>query len=183
MRAQLLAAATGRTLEIGGGTGANIGHYTQAVTELVVTEPDPHMARRLRTHVADASTAFPVEVVEAPAESLPFADASFDCVVSALVLCTVSDPERAAAEVRRVLAPSGRLLLIEHIRDPHSERRARWQDRLERPWGWFVGGCHPNRDTTATLAAAGFELDLVDDEFPKSGPVIKPLVRGTATLS
>jgi SAM-dependent methyltransferase len=114
---------------------------------------------------------------------MPFADASFDTVVSTLVFCTVGDPAAAAAEVRRVLAPGGRLLVLEHVRDLESATRAGWQDRLERPWGWFAGGCHPNRDTPATLVAAGFELDLVPDEFPRAGPLAKPLVRGTARVS
>ena len=184
MRAELLADASGRTLEIGGGTGANLPFFGSAVTEVTVTEPDPHMAKRLRDHVAAAEGAtVRVDVVEAPAEDLPFADASFDTVVSTLVLCTVENPELAAAEIRRVLAPGGRLLLIEHVRDPHSARRARWQDRLERPWGFFVGGCHPNRDTAATLAAAGFTADLVVGELPKIGPVIKPMIRGSASVS
>src|SRR5262245_49556915 len=97
MRAELLAGASGRTLELGAGTGANATYYPGAVTELVVTEPDPHMARRLRERWAAEPPAFEVEVAEAPAESLPFADDSFDTVVSTLVLCTVDDPQATVA--------------------------------------------------------------------------------------
>jgi ubiquinone/menaquinone biosynthesis C-methylase UbiE len=182
MREEVLASARGRTLEIGGGTGHNLGHYTKAVTELVVTEPDPFMAKRLRARLDGGGPGMPVEVVEAPAEELPFADGGFDTVVSTLVFCTVEDPSRSAAEVKRVLAPGGRLLLLEHVRNG-SDRTARWQDRLERPWGWIAGGCHPNRDTAATLRAAGFELDLVEDEFPKAPGIANPLIRGTCSLS
>ena len=121
-----------------------------------LTEPDPFMAAGCATGSA-AKRRQPggVEVIEAAAEALPFEDASFDTVVSTLVLCTVDDPERAAAEIARVLRPGGRLLYIEHVRDAAGGGLARLQDRLERPWGWFAGGCHPNRDTAATLAAVG----------------------------
>jgi SAM-dependent methyltransferase len=93
----------------------------------------------------------------------------------------VDDPDAAAAEAKRALAPGGRLLLLEHVRDPDDGRLGRWQDRLERPWGWFAAGCHPNRDTVATLRRAGFEVDFVPDRLPKAPPLVRPLVRGTAT--
>jgi ubiquinone/menaquinone biosynthesis C-methylase UbiE len=182
MRAELLRAASGSTLELGAGTGLNLAHYPEAVTELVLTEPDPHMARRLRKRIEAQPPVPPrVEVVEAPAEELPFEADSFDCLVSTLVLCTVTAPERAVAELCRVLRPGGRLLCLEHVRSPDGDRLARWQDRLERPWGWVAGGCHPNRDTTATLEAAGFDTgSLVRDRLPRTAPIVRPLARGTA---
>jgi ubiquinone/menaquinone biosynthesis C-methylase UbiE len=180
MRGQLLASARGDTLEIGAGTGHNLDHYPAAVTRLVLAEPDPHMAKRLRPHALE-TRGDDVEVIEAAAESLPFDDASFDTVVSTLVLCTVSEPARAAAELRRVLRPDGRLLLIEHVRSPHSPRLAGWQDRLERPWGWFAGGCHPNRDTSKTLADAGFDVGQVSgDQLPPAALLIRPVIVGVA---
>jgi SAM-dependent methyltransferase len=181
-RAALLSGAAGRTLELGAGTGANLAHYPASVAELVLTEPDPHMARRLRGRLAAEPPPFPAEVVEAGAERLPFDDASFDTVVSTLVLCTVDDPARVAAEVARVLAPAGRLLLFEHVRGPAGGATARWQDRLERPWGWFAGGCHPNRDTATTLQAAGFDVSgLEADVLPKAPPLAHPALRGSAS--
>jgi hypothetical protein len=140
LRAELLREARGRTLEIGAGTGLNLSHYTEAVTELVLTEPDPFMARRLRDRLA-------------------------------------ADPP-----VRVLDDPAGRLLCIEHVRSPDSRRLARWQDRLERSWGWFPGGCHPNRDTVAELQGAGLETGgLVRDGLPKAPLLVRPLVRGSAT--
>src|SRR5688500_20307165 len=92
MRAELLAGARGRTLELGAGTGLNLAHYTSEVTELVLTEPDPHMAGRLRRRLAHEPPApAQVEVVEAPAERVPFEDGSFDSVVATLVLCSVAE--------------------------------------------------------------------------------------------
>jgi ubiquinone/menaquinone biosynthesis C-methylase UbiE len=183
MRAQTVGAASGRTLELGAGTGANLEHYSDAVTELVLTEPDPHMAKRLRRRLAEDPPAVgSVEVVETPAESLPFDDASFDSIVSTLVLCSVEDPDRVAGELARLLRPGGRVLYLEHVRDPHEGRLARWQDRLERPWGWFGAGCHPNRPTEPTLEKAGFDTQTTMEEFPKGPPIVRPLARGSASL-
>lgn len=184
LRASVIAPASGRTLELGAGTGANATHYPAAVSGLVLTEPDPHMARRLREKLAAAPPPVPYEVIEASAERLPFDDAGFDTVVSTLVLCTVGDPARACAEIARVLKPDGRLLLLEHVRDPHGGSLGAWQDRLRRPWGWLAGGCHPNRDTGATLAAAGFDLAALEPAaLPAAPPLVRPAIRGAVSRS
>lgn len=180
MRAKLLANATGRTLELGPGTGHNLPHYTSRVTELVFAEPDPHMAKRLRKRLQeDPPPVAETEVVGVPAEQLPFDDGSFDTVVATLVLCTVTDPARVVAEVRRVLADGGALLFLEHVRA--EGRRARAQDLLERPWGWVAGGCHPNRRTGDALAEAGFWIERLDrGELPKGPPIVRPVISGVA---
>jgi ubiquinone/menaquinone biosynthesis C-methylase UbiE len=178
MRRELLAAAQGRVLELGAGTGANLDLYPDSVEEVVALEPDPHMVKRLRDTVAESSHS--ASVSEAPAERLPFEDSSFDTAVSTLVFCTVPDPAAALKEVARVLKPGGRLLFIEHVRaeDPGL---ARWQDRLEKPWRFVGDGCHCNRDTLATIAASPLRLDDVErGELPKAPPIVKPLVRGSA---
>jgi ubiquinone/menaquinone biosynthesis C-methylase UbiE len=182
MREELLREAEGRTLELGAGTGLNLPHYTASVTELVLTEPDRFMVARLRRRLAAEPPApNAVEVVEAGAERLPFEDASFDTVVSTLVFCSVDDPGEAMSEVARVLRPQGRLLYLEHVRSPDSERLARWQDRLERPWGWFAGGCHPNRPTGETLRSTGLEVERQDQaQMPKAPALARPLIRGSA---
>src|SRR5437764_4969074 len=128
-RRALLEQARGRVLEIGGGTGANLPFYGPGVDELVITEPEEPMARRLERKLEGYS--LPVQLVRTLAEQLPFEDESFDVVVATLVLCTVDDPARALGEARRVLKPGGRLLFLEHVRsdDP---KLARWQDRLNR---------------------------------------------------
>ena len=178
-RADLVAGARGATLELGAGTGLNLRHYPAAVTDLVLAEPDRHMARRLRARLGEAGR--PAEVVEAPAERLPFEDGRFDTVVVTLVLCTVQDPAQALEEIARVLKPGGRLLFIEHVRAPDGARLSRWQDRLERPWGWFGGGCHPNRDTVAALEASPLSVESADPgELPKAPPIVRPLVVGVA---
>jgi ubiquinone/menaquinone biosynthesis C-methylase UbiE len=181
MRRELIGSASGRTLELGAGTGHNLEYYTDAVTELVMTEPDPHMAARLRERLAqDPTRAGNASVIEAPAEQLPFDDGSFDTVVATLVLCTVDRPDQAVSEARRVLVEGGKLLFIEHVRSS-SSRLAGWQDRLERPWGFFAGGCHPNRPTEQLLAGAGLWIDRLDrTKLPKAPPIVRPLIRGEA---
>ena len=185
MRAEVLRQARGRTLEIGAGTGVNLEHYPDAVTELVATEPDPHMAKRLRRAIESRPTrAGAVEAVQAGAEELPFEAARFDTVVCTLVLCSVPRPSAAVAEIRRVLKPDGRFIYIEHVRDHEGTRRAGWQDRLERPWGWFLGGCHPNRDTGSLIADAFAGPEPEPGEMPGDDPatwVVKPLIRGVAS--
>ncbi|HEY6006069.1 MAG TPA: class I SAM-dependent methyltransferase [Anaeromyxobacter sp.] len=177
-RAELLANVAGRVLEIGGGTGANLRFYDRRVAELVITEPEEPMARRLERKLR--AYAIPTRVIRAPAEQLPLESETFDCVVSTLVLCTVADPERALGEVRRVLKPTGRLLFIEHVRsdDP---RLASWQDRLRGPWAWLGCGCQCNRTTVDTMRSVGLSVtDLRRAELPKALPIVKPLAIGTA---
>jgi ubiquinone/menaquinone biosynthesis C-methylase UbiE len=181
MRRETLSSASGRTIDLGAGTGANLGLYPDSVTELVLAEPDPHMLRKLRPKAEEAGV--DAEIVAAGAEDVPFEDSSFDSAVFTLVLCTVPDPVAALAEAARVLRPGGRLLFVEHVR---SEDRglARWQDRLERPWRFFGDGCHCNRDTVATIEASPFTVENIDEaELPKSPPIVRPLVRGSAVLT
>lgn len=174
LRRSVLAAASGDVLEIGAGTGLNLAAYPAGVASLTLADPEPSMAARLRTRVAGSGH----EVVEAGAESLPFAAESFDTVVSTLVLCTVVDVAASLAEIRRVLRPGGRLLLIEHVR---AESRAlrRWQDRLHGPWLRFGYGCHCNRATAASLAAAGFATEaLAPARWRRMPPIVAPLLAG-----
>jgi ubiquinone/menaquinone biosynthesis C-methylase UbiE len=175
MRESLLASADGRVLEIGGGTGANLPLY-DGVGSLVVTEPEPAMLRRLQEKArAQAPGA---KVVQAPAEALPFEDASFDTVVSTLVLCGV-DQERSLGEVRRVLRPGGRLLFLEHVRsgDPAV---ARLQDRMN--WlNRFLVGCECNRRTLSGIEAAGFVVSQVEHAvMPEAPKFVRPLIVGSA---
>ncbi|MBJ7354390.1 MAG: class I SAM-dependent methyltransferase [Thermoleophilaceae bacterium] len=179
-REELLKSVRGRVLEIGAGTGLNLDYYPDSLERLVLTEPSEPMARRLKDRVA--ASALDAEVVIAPAEKLPFEDDSFDTVVSTLVLCTVPDPEETLAEVRRVLAPGGSLLLMEHVRS-ESPDRAKWQDRLEKPWRWYGNGCRCNRDTVSTVESAGFRWDeLQHGSVPHAPPIIRPLIAGRAVM-
>ena len=180
-RARLISQAAGRVLEIGGGTGVNLAHYGSEVSELVIAEPEAPMAdrleRRLRT---EPRLAAPARVIRAPAEALPLPEGSIDTAVATLVLCTVGDPARALAELRRVLIPGGRLLFIEHVRSDEP-RLAAWQDRLHGVHKFTGHGCHCNRPTLAYIEAAGFTVtELVHDRMRRTLPIVSPLVVGAA---
>jgi ubiquinone/menaquinone biosynthesis C-methylase UbiE len=174
MRRQLLADLAGDVLEIGAGTGANFEHYppTARVTAL---EPDPFMLKRAQEKLA-ALERSNVTLQQAPAERLPFRDASFDAVVSTLVLCTVRDVSQSLAEIRRVLRQGGRLHFIEHVRAAGLGGRV--QDLIRPIWGWFGAGCHPNRRTLDTLSAAGFDVAVTER---RKMMAFVPLIRGTAS--
>jgi ubiquinone/menaquinone biosynthesis C-methylase UbiE len=176
-RRRLLASARGRTLEIGAGTGLNVGLYPDGLAELILAEPFEPMRRRLSRKVT--ASGLVASTFDATAESIPLPDDSIDTLVSTLVLCTVDFPDRALAEIVRVLRPDGQLLFIEHVRS-HSPRLARWQDRLETPWRHFAAGCRCNRDTVAQLAASGFREEHEEVRWRGVPPIVAPVVAGRA---
>jgi SAM-dependent methyltransferase len=172
-RAALLADLSGDVLEIGAGTGLNLRHYPDGV-RLVLSEPDAGMLARLRRRAPAG-----VRVVPSPAESLWFPDASFDAVVSTLVLCTAPEPEEALAEIVRVLRPGGRLVLMEHVLSD-SPRLAARQRRWAGPWAGFAAGCRCDQDTAWLLRAAGFDVTGLREERWRGMPsVVRPLLVGS----
>jgi SAM-dependent methyltransferase len=154
--------ATGRVLEIGCGTGLNLDFYNwDRVEHLDACDPDPYMLERARRRLErlPADVRERVSLHDAPAEALAFEDATFDSAVSTLVLCTVDNPLLACREVSRTLRPGGRLRLVEHIRG--NGTRATFQRLIQPVWGWTAGGCHLDRDTELTIAAAGLRLRVL----------------------
>lgn len=181
LRSRQVAAAEGCVLELGAGTGLNLRHYPPAVRRLVLSEPEPGMAARLRRRSARSSAA--VEVVQASAEQLPFEDGAFDTVVCTLVLCTVPDPAKALTEARRVLSDGGRLLFLEHVR-ADSRSLARWQDRLEPAWRAFACGCRCNQDTLAIFERLSFRVRRAERaRWRAMPPIVRPLVLGEAVAA
>jgi ubiquinone/menaquinone biosynthesis C-methylase UbiE len=176
-RQDLLAGAKGHVIEIGGGTGANLPCYGQAIESLTVTEPDVSMVRRLERNVREH--AYAAKVLRAPAEDLPFDDDTFDMAVSTLVLCGVDDQPRALRELRRVLRPGGQLLFIEHVRS-EDPRRAHLQDRMN--WlNRLVVCCDCNRPTLGSIQEAGFTITQVEHTaLPKAPKFVSPAIVGTA---
>jgi ubiquinone/menaquinone biosynthesis C-methylase UbiE len=118
--------------------------------------------------------------VSSHAEELPFPDESFDAAVFAFVLCSVEDPGLALEEARRVLKPNGKLVLLEHVRG--EGRIARWQERLTPLHRKLAGNCHLNRDTRATVEAAGFDVsDVGRTTLPGTYALVRPGIQGVAT--
>ena len=159
-RQRLVASLSGAVIEIGVGEGRNFAHYPPGVSRLLAVEPEPRL-RALATQQA-RRTPFPVEVVDGTAEALPADADQFDAAVSSLVLCSVTDPRRAASELGRVLAPGGQLRFFEHVASD-SPRLRRVQRLLDATiWPRLGGGCHTARDTVATLRDAGFVIEDLD---------------------
>ncbi|HEX4437237.1 MAG TPA: class I SAM-dependent methyltransferase [Solirubrobacteraceae bacterium] len=176
-RGELLADARGLTVEIGSGTGLNLPHYPRQLEGLVLAEPEAAMRARLER---DATRIRPdVSVIDASAESLPFADGTVDTVVSTLVLCTVDAPELALGEIARVLAPDGQLLFVEHVRAT-SRSRSFLQGLLAAPWRKFANGCRCDQDTVTMMAACGFQLDVSETAWRGMPSIVRPLVYGRA---
>jgi ubiquinone/menaquinone biosynthesis C-methylase UbiE len=177
-RQKLVGQASGRVLEIGGGTGANLPFYGADVESVTLTEPEPPMLRRLERRLRERMPT--ATALNASAEDLPFEDASFDFAVSTLVLCTVDDQPSALRELRRVLRPGGRLLFIEHVR-AEEERLARWQDRLNGMQQKIGHGCNCNRSTLQAIGDAGFTIaEIRHDVLAKAPPIVRPLIVGVA---
>jgi ubiquinone/menaquinone biosynthesis C-methylase UbiE len=176
LRSELLGGLTGRVLELGAGTGATLSHYGPGATEVVATEPSPPMASRLRDRAA-ALDGPSVTVVEAAAERLPLEDASVDHVVSTLVLCTVDDLGATLAEVDRVLATGGTLVLVEHVAATHRLGRV-VQGAATPLWKVLARGCHLDRDTPAAVAAAGFDTSRLGRVRLPGVDRIGPVVAG-----
>lgn len=177
-RAEFLAPAYGKTVEIGTGTGLNLPHYPPTVTELILTEPYPHMVSKLEEKVRHDSRR--IQLTVAGAERLPFEDGSIDTVAAAMILCTVPDPDPALREIERVLKPGGQYLFLEHVRNP-DPKVARKQDIIQKGWYWFGNECHCNRPTVETLRGSSLVIeDLTETKMPGAWEFIEAMVIGRA---
>ena len=156
--------AHGRVLEVAIGTGRNLPHYP-ADAPVTGIELSPAMLAIARQRAADLGRE--VNLQEGDAEHLPFGDASFDTVVCALSLCTIPDPATAIGEMKRVLFPGGRLLLLDHI-------GSTWPPVYAAQW--FLeritiraAGEHFTRRQLPLVRAAGFQV--AETERLKAGTV------------
>jgi ubiquinone/menaquinone biosynthesis C-methylase UbiE len=169
LRERLVGEARGEVLEVGIGPGLNLPFYPRGVESLLGLDPSLELLAMARQHTAWVH--FPVKLLHGRAEELPLDDRSIDTVVMTWTLCSVAEPLRALAEIRRVLRPGGRLLFIEHGRAPEPAV-GRWQDRLTPLWRRLAGGCHLNRPIVQLIGAAGLSLGEFDAGYLVKGPRI-----------
>lgn len=177
-RREAMSNATGRLLMIGVGPGADLMFLPASVTSVAAVEPEGPFRRMAASRARRHGVA--VDIVEGTGESIPFPDNSFDSVHIGLVLCSVDDVAATLAEIRRVLAPGGRLVVLEHVRGDGAT--GRFQDLIAKPWSWLASGCEPNRRTFEAIAAAGFDTTALRS-IPRT-PVpfpCKPHLQGFAT--
>jgi SAM-dependent methyltransferase len=164
LRAEQVARARGRVVEIGFGTGANLPHYPAAVEAVTGVEPNPGMIDRSEGRTRAFTR--PLEIVEGAAEQLPLPDGAFDTAVSTLTLCSVADAPRALAELRRVLKSDGQLIVLEHGLSP-DPRIARWQHRLNPLERIVAAGCNLDRPIADLVRHAGFDVQhLTNVQLP-----------------
>ena len=167
LRAEATAPAHGNVLEIGIGSGLNLGYYPRSLASVVGIDPSMPLLRR--AHRRAAWMAFPVHLRQGRAERLPITDRSIDVVVSTWTLCSVNDPQEALAEVRRVLAPGGLFCFCEHGLSPNPATAA-WQRRLTPFWRAVAGGCRLDRRHDRLIEDAGFTIEHLRSDRMLPGP-------------
>lgn len=179
-RREAITHATGRLLMLGLGPGTDLKFVPPAVSSISAVEPVAAF-RQMAFHVA-LRHGITADIVAGTGESIPFGDNSFDSVHIGLVLCSVDDVAATLTEIRRVLVPGGRLVVLEHVRGEGA--MGRFQDLIAKPWSWLAAGCQPNRRTVDSIAAAGFDtaglrtIPRTPVPFP-----CKPHLQGFATLT
>ena len=162
LRAEVCRGLSGEVLELGFGGGLNLRHLPGAVTGVAAVEPSElgwQLSERRR-----ARGSLRVERVGLDGQRVAAADASYDHALCTFTLCTIPDPARALAEVRRVLRPGGTFAFLEHGLAP-SPRVARWQRRLDPLQRRVAGGCHLSRDVPGLLATAGLRTTELTAEY------------------
>lgn len=179
-RSELVKHVHGNVLEIGAGTGANILFYPKNGIELTLSEPDKHMRTQLEEKVKDERLDH-VTISSHTIEESHRPDATFDCVVSTLVCCSVPNLASAFLEIKRILKPDGYFIFLEHVGAEKGTRRRRWQNRLTPLWCKISGNCHLNRETEIALKNAGFTFkEIKRESMRKATPLVRPTIRGIA---
>jgi len=172
----LLADLSGTLVEIGSGTGANLGFLPEGL-RVVGVDPNPFMHGYFRREARSRKRK--AHLVLGVAEHLPFPDESVDAVLSTLVLCSIPGIERALGEVLRVLKPEGKFLFIEHVAAREGTPLRRLQRLVSPIWSRLGDGCRPDRTTGESLLQAGFrEVNL--DRFSVPLPLVSPHISGWA---
>jgi len=176
-RAQLLGRASGRVLEVGAGSGANLAWYPPTVSSLDLCEADPFLRRRLERRVSSRPWPFRVAVHPAATQG-PFPSADYDTVVSTFVMCSVGDPEATASAIVEVLAPGGRVVYLEHVHA--GGLTGRLQSALSPLWRRVGGSCRLDRPATAALRSAG--LVPVEQRWLRLLPPLSLAISGEAII-
>ncbi len=178
-RQHVLAAAEGRVLEVGMGSGLNLRYYDPNKVDFVWgLEPSDGMRKKAQKNLQQSPVQ--VEWLGLPGEEIPLDSHSADTVVLTFTLCTIPDWETALEQMKRVLKPGGKLLFCEHGAAP-DEAVARWQNRINPLWNKIAGGCHLNRKIPELITQAGFSIrELEADYLPKTPRIAGFRYRGFA---
>ena len=156
----------GSVLEIGIGSGLNLALYPETVERVIGVDPSPELLRLAAE--ASRSSVPGTELIEGIAERIPLEDGTVDCALATWTLCSVSDPGRVLAEIRRVLKPNGIFSFVEHGLAPEVRIR-RWQNWLTPAWSCCCGNCHLNRPTASLVEESGFRMERLQTGYAR-GP-------------
>lgn len=179
-RNNLLKAVSGKVLEIGAGTGANLPYYDLSRVNLIMCEPDSAMRKQLLDKI-QTQRVTGIKVTTHGAEHLDMEDNSVDVVVSTLVCCSVNDLSASLLEIKRILKPGGQFIFLEHVAAKTGTKRRAWQNFMNPLWRRLAGNCHLNRDTQTAIGDAGFQINTIESEsMRKAMPLVRPTIRGVA---
>jgi SAM-dependent methyltransferase len=179
-RVAAVAAARGRVLEIGVGSGLNFRLYGKQVEIVYGLDPSERLLAIAKRRAA-ASPA-PVELLLGSATAIPLDNNTIDTVVMTWTLCSIPDPSAALREMRRVLKPDGNLCFVEHGLSPEPGVE-RWQRRLNPPWRCIAGGCNLDRKMDDLIRQAGFNLTNLHEEYAPGPRAMSYMYQGCACRS
>jgi ubiquinone/menaquinone biosynthesis C-methylase UbiE len=179
-RHEVVAAASGRVLEVGVGSGLNFPHYSKQVEVVFGIDPSPHLLAIARRRAAAAG--IHADFLLGSATVIPLADSTVDTVVITWTLCSIADPLTALREIRRVLKPGGKLVFVEHGLSPEPKVE-RWQHRLTPVWRHIAGGCHLNRKMDDLIQSAGFDLTKLRTEYAHGPRTMTYMYAGCAVCA
>ncbi len=178
IRAEMLPLAEGRVLELGIGSGLNLRYYDpQRVRSVTGVDPSEGLTAKARERAEKSPV--PVEFLGLSGEDVPLESRSFDTAVITWTLCSIPNVYRALEEVRRLLAPGGRIVFAEHGRAPDEAIR-RWQDRITPVWKVIGGGCHLNRPIDRLIEDAGFHIEGLEQGYVEGPKIASYMYRGRA---
>jgi len=176
-RRRIAAAAEGRVLELGIGSGLNLPFYGASVRGVTGIDPSPVLLRFAQARALPLKVS--LHTRRACAEELPFETASFNTVITTWSLCTIGHPVAALREARRVLAPGGRLLFAEHGLSP-DPGVARWQNRITPVWKRIAGNCHANRPIDRLIETAGMRIEHLQTGYSEAPRLLGFMFEGAA---
>lgn len=178
-RALVVPRARGLVLEVGAGSGLNLPFYGSGVERVIALDPSPELLEKARKRAGKAQ--FPLEFIDGGAEKIPLGDHAVDAVVMTWTLCSIENPMRALAEIRRVLKPGASLWFAEHGLAPQP-RVAAFQSYVNPLWARFAGGCNLDRKIDELILAAGFQLEDFVAEYAKGLRILSYFYRGRARM-
>ncbi|MDA0788000.1 MAG: class I SAM-dependent methyltransferase [Proteobacteria bacterium] len=179
IRSELVPQARGRVLEVGIGSGLNLPFYAPGIA---ITGLDPNTELQVYARETAARARMTVDFIARSGEDIPADDNTFDTVVITWTLCSIPMPEKALAEMHRVLKPAGKLIFAEHGLAPEPQV-SRWQHRINPLWKAIGGGCHLNRKMDTLIKGAGFDFDRLVEGYVEGPKFAAYMYRGIARPS